>query len=213
MKKVFFLSVMMCSAYIICAQNYPEPEFSNEVYYLNKKDTGYSVMRLEKGASGMAAKTKMAGFGGSEQGYTIDDSKSSIRLAGGNNLSFVYSLGNSSQSSSSKSDSAMRANGMDPSMMQGMMGGMNDPSKFTLYKLDIEKGARKIFLMKSGGANPFSNHKMQSSDKYTFSVKKIRDGYWVLVTDKALPKGEYAFTMMDMTSGSMGVTYFAFGVD
>ena len=97
--------------------------------------------------------------------------------------------------------------------MQGMMGGMNDPSKFTLYKLNIEKGSRKILLMKQGGANPFSNHKMQSSDKYTFSVKKVREGYWVLVTDKSLPQGEYAFSVQDYTGGSMGITYFAFGVD
>ena len=64
--------------------------------------------------------------------------------------------------------------------------------------------------------NPFGSHKIKSSDKYTFSAKKIRDGYWELVIDKPLPQGEYAFTMMgvganmDMTGGML---VFAFGVD
>ena len=54
------------------------------------------------------------------------------------------------------------------------------------------------------------------SDKFTFSVKKIRDGYWELVPDKMLPPGEYAFSALDMTGSSArgpGVLLFAFGVD
>ncbi|HMG68856.1 MAG TPA: hypothetical protein VK588_14255, partial [Chitinophagaceae bacterium] len=85
----------------------------------------------------------------------------------------------------------------------------------TLYKLDTEKGERKVLIQKSGGALPFSSHKSQSSDKYTFSSKKIRDGYWELVIDKTLPRGEYAFTMMEtgMASASGGTLLFAFGID
>ena len=91
----------------------------------------------------------------------------------------------------------MRANGVDPSMVSGA--DMSDPSqKLTLYKLESEKGVRKVLLQKAPGMNPFGSHKLQSSDKYTFSTRKIRDGYWELIVDKPLPKGEYAFTMMGM---------------
>jgi hypothetical protein len=114
----------------------------------------------------------------------------------------------------------MLANGMDPSMMSGMGGmmpGMNDPSStITLYKVESEKGKRKIWMQKSGAAIPFASKKTQSSNKYSFSVKKIREGYWELVIDKPLPKGEYAFSMLIMGMGSAmdgGTTLFAFGID
>ena len=58
-------------------------------------------------------------------------------------------------------------------------------------------------------------NKLQSSDRITFSVKKIRNGYWELVIDKPLLKGEYAFAMMNAgMSGMDGNTLlFAFGAD
>lgn len=95
-----------------------------------------------------------------------------------------------------------------------MAGFGNDPSStITLYKLNLDGGSRKIYLQKSGGY--FGNHKNQTSDKYTFSLKKIRDGYWELVIDKPLPKGEYAFSMMGMDGAEMGGshTVYAFGVE
>ncbi len=98
--------------------------------------------------------------------------------------------------------------------MEDMMGGMNDPANtITLYKAESAKGKRKILMQKLGGA--FGGKKSQSSDKYTFSVKKIREGYWELVIDKPLPRGEYAFSMMGMGAGNMdgSTILFAFGVD
>lgn len=194
---------------------YPEPEFSKEVYFL-KKDSVTTVIRLEKNSSKMESKTKMGGMGGAESGYSIDKEKSSVRINNRNNLSFVFSTGASASSSSSTQDSMMRANGMDPAMMQNPMASMTDPSNtITLYKAESGKGKRKILMMKSPGAMPFGNKKMQSSDKFTFSVKKIRDGYWELVIDKPLPKGEYAFSLMGMGMTNMdgSTTLFAFGVD
>jgi hypothetical protein len=96
------------------------------------------------------------------------------------------------------------------------MSGMDDLSKkLTLYKVESGKGVRKVLLQKAPGMNPFGSHKLQSSEKYTFSVRKVKEGYWELVVDKPLPKGEYAFTMMSMgMSGMDGSTViFAFGVD
>ena len=215
MKYFVLTTTFLFAAVYLHAQNYPEPEFSKEVYYL-KKDSVHSVIRLEKTSAKMETKTKAAGFGGYENGYVFDGDKSDVRLSKGSNLSFVFSTGSSAsaKSSSPAQDSIMRANGMDPSMTSGMMGGMNDPANtITLYKTESGKGKRKILMQKAGGA--FSAKKLQSSDKYTFSVKKIREGYWELVIDKTLPKGEYAFNMMGMGMGNMdgSTTVFAFAVD
>ncbi len=162
MKKTFLSPFVLLITSFAVAQTYPEPEFSKEVYYL-KKDSVHSVIRLEKGSSKMESKTKMGGMGGSESYYEIDASKSTARLSNEKNLSFVFSTGASSGSSSSKQrDSMMLANGMDPSMMQGMgdMGGMNDPSStITLYKVESTAGKRKVLLQKNPGAMPFGSKK------------------------------------------------------
>ena len=218
MKKYFLFSVVLLSAEFVWAQpgitKYPEPEFSNEVYYL-KKDSVNVVIRLEKVSSKMETKAKLGGMAGSESGFALDGEKSSVRFGGGNNLSFVISTGAAAKSSSSLSDSIMKASGVDPSTMSGMMGSMNDPATtITLYKVETGNGKRKILMQKNGGAMPFASKKTQSSDKYTFSVKKIREGYWELVIDKPLSRGEYAFSKMDMMSmASMGTLLFAFGID
>jgi len=220
MKKYLFLPASaIFTSLSLWAQSdnakYPEPEFSKEVYFL-KKDSVNTVIRLEKGSSKMDTKTKMGGMGGSETGYSLEGEKSPVRLHNGNNISFVFSTGASavSSSSSAKRDSMMLANGMDPAMMQSGMGSMNDPANtITLYKAESGKGNRKILMMKSPGA--FGGKKLKSSDKLTFSVKKIREGYWELVIDKPLSKGEYAFSMMNMGMGSMdgSTTMFAFAIE
>ncbi|MBA3673787.1 MAG: hypothetical protein H0W75_02335 [Chitinophagaceae bacterium] len=56
-------------------KKYPEPEFSNERYYL-KKDSVNTAIRLEKNSSKMEAKTKMGGLGGFENGYEMEGGKS-----------------------------------------------------------------------------------------------------------------------------------------
>src|SRR4030095_12369480 len=213
--------LLFCSITYICtgafAQTnylmYPEPEYSNEVYLL-KKDSG-KVIRLEKGSSKMNTKTKLGGMGGMENGYSRDGAKSSIRLSSGAGLIFVFSTGKSPEKKSSpQADSMMRANGLDPSMIS--MGSMMDPSKMiTLYKSESEKNERKIYLMKTGAAVPFAGPKNKSSDKYTLSIKKIREGYWEMIVDKTLPKGEYAFTVMGgtMANADGSVIIFAFAVD
>lgn len=213
MKKIFLALQALAFTGMAIAQVYPEPEFSNEVYYL-KKDSAYSTVRLEKGSSKMEQKGN--GIGGYESGYTLDGAKSGVRFTNGSNLSFVISTGASSGSSSHQSDSMMKASGIDPSMMQGM-GSMMDPtSTLALYKLESTKGERKVILQKSGSVLPFANHKPRSSEKYTFSLKKIRQGYWELVIDKSLPKGEYAFTMMNVMGGDAmagSTLLFAFAID
>jgi hypothetical protein len=208
------ITIALLAGYTISAQNtaqYPDPEFSNEVW-LYRKDSSNKLLRLEKDNSKMQTKMKMMGMGGAENAYSLEGELSAVRLTSGNSLSFIYSTETSSVPSSPQNDSMMRANNMDPAMMQGFS--MMDPaSMITLYKAESVKGNRKIYMMKTGGA--FSMGKNKSSNKYTFSMKKIRPGYWQLFIDKNLPKGEYAFSVAGMGMGNMdgSVTIFAFGID
>ena len=159
----------------------------------------------------------MGGLGGYESGYSMEGGRSPVRLNSESAISFVFSTGASAKKSSPQIDSMMRANGMDPAMTQNMGDMMMDPvSMISLYKVETGKDKRKILMQKTPGAMPFGSKKIKSSDKYTFSVKKIREGYWELVIDKTLPKGEYAFTMMDLTGmsgGGSNTLLFAFGID
>ncbi len=218
MKKVFLSGIAAIAMVTGYTQTYPEPEFTNDVYYLQKNDTGYTIVRLEKSTSTMDTKKKLGGFGGSETEYTIDGSSAKVRVKTGATPSFVVSTGAgaSKGSGSEHSDSVMRANGVDPNLIQQAMGGMMDPAtRFTLYKAETGGGQRIILIQKSH-AGPFASKKVQSSDKFSFSVKLIREGYWELIPDKSLPPGEYAFYALDPTGGSTrgpGAILYAFGVD
>ena len=213
MKKFILTAAFICTGYFLIAQPYPEAEFSNEIYFL-KKDSVSSLVRLEKNAAGMEAKTKAAGFGGYENGYVIDGERSAVRLRNGQGLSFVYATETTTHAiSKAQRDSMMRANGIDPAMMPGI-GTRDDPaSSITLYKTESGKGKRKILLQKAGGA--FSSKKLQSSPKYTFSVKPVRSGYWELIIDKPLPKGEYAFSVLNAGTNNMdgSTLVYSFGID
>jgi hypothetical protein len=215
MKTIILLVLLLGCVCVLQAQKYPEPEFSNEVYFL-KKDTVNLAIRLEKDHSKLENKNKMTSY---EQSYQLDGDKSRIRLKSGRDLSFVFSTGPETEKNSGNSaaDSVMRANGMDPSMLNGSgmdMYGFKDPSSsIQLYKTESSKGKRKIITMKAGGSI-FGASKQSSSDTYTFSVKKIRNGYWELLIDKPLPRGEYAFSIADRQTGmDQSATFFAFGVD
>jgi hypothetical protein len=213
MKFIFLFLAIICINHSVYAQDYPEPEFSNEVSFLKR---AVSVVRLEKNTVKMESKTRLGGLGGAESGYTLEGEKSGVVITAGNNLSFVYAKGASSGNITAEKDSMMRANGMDPSIIGTSMNTpMSDPANMiTLYKAQPGKGKRKITLQKMAGASPFASRKVSSSDKYTFSAKKIREGYWVLVVDKNLPTGSYAFAINAMGMGAMDgeITLFSFEV-
>lgn len=165
MKKLFLFTAAAFVYSSPFAQNkkikYPEPEFANEIYLL-KKDS--SVLKLEKDDSRLDTKVKMAGFAGVEHSYTIEGKKSPVRLNWGDSLSFVFSTGASAKKSSASSDSIMIANGMDPTMMSGIMGGMSDPANtISLYKAESVKGIRKIFLQKTAGCLAAINRRLIKS--------------------------------------------------
>lgn len=212
-KSVLLLSGILLSSYFLIAQNsktafYPVPEYSNEIY-LVKKDSSISLMRLEKGSSKMEMKVKMMGMGGMNQGYELEGEKSTVRFPGGNNLVFVFYAGGGGGSTTAEADSAMRANGMDASMMANPMASMMDPSQnISLYNMVPEKGRRKIMLQSMGMMGKFK----KSSTKYTLSIKKIKENYYEMIVDKTLPRGDYAFVMMNMGSMDQSYSLFAFEV-
>lgn len=211
--RFLLLALLQCTAVVLpqsAPEAYPDPEFTNEICNLKKEGT-LTTMRLEKETSKMDTKTRLGGY---EMGYTMEGLASPARLTDGNNLSFIYSTTDAGYNPSPAADSIIKANGMDPAMMGSMMGRMNDPSNMiSLYRVVAAKGKRKILVQSIKGG--IMGAKDRSSDKYTFSVKPIKPGYWELVVDKALPKGEYAFTMMNPGMGNMdgNIQIFAFGVD
>lgn len=203
MKNIFILLLALSCSQLLFSQSYPDPEFVNEVYAFRKDSN--TLIRLEKDLTKMDTKSKVIGVGGFENGYTIESEKSSVRLNKDLNYSFIFSTG---ASKNKAADSVMKANGMEEMYSMG-----SDPSQLlSLYQMDASKGKRKIILMAMQGMNPLVKAKKEST-KYPFSVKKIREGYYELVVDKTLPRGEYAFVMKDYSSMDGSITVFAFGIE
>ena len=156
MLRMFFLSAtLLFNAYWIYAQTYPEPEFSNEPYYINKS-AGNTLVRLEKNSSKMDTKTNA--ISGSESGYRSTATNLRSGLAAEimfHSFFLPEPRAHHLPGHFAKSDSVMRANGVDPSMISGM--NMSDPSqKLTLYKMESGKRRpRKLLLQKAPGMNPF----------------------------------------------------------
>src|SRR5687768_8250252 len=150
MKKIIILLLLIAVNYsLLLAQTtqvkYPTPEFINEIYYFDKD--GSKAVRLEKGYSKQETNSKMGGMGGTNMGYTLEGSKSDVRIPAGN-VSFIYYTGEAPSGNNEAADSTMRANGIDPSAMQDQMGMMSDPSRTTaLYNMSVEKGSRNIITM------------------------------------------------------------------
>jgi len=217
MKKCVFVTFCFLIACAVNAQNdkqqYPIPEFVNTIYYFDKENG--KLIKLEKEISQMETKVKLGGIGGVDNGFIIEGKSSSVRIKGGENLSFVYFTG-SGQESDSQNDSMMMANGIDPSSMNMGMDMLTDPSSTTsLYSAIQEGGDRKITIQMGQGIKMFGKEK-KTSKEYAFSVKKVRSGYYELVIDNSLQEGEYAFSMMNMMGGSGmdgSTTMFAFGID
>jgi hypothetical protein len=213
-KKLLICFCCMIAGIVAMAQNskasYPIPDYSNEICLL-KKDSALTLQRLEKGSSKQEMKVKMMGMGGMDQGYEMDGETSTVRLTNSNNLVFIFYTGEpKSSSSSAMADSMMKANGMDPAAMQNPMASMMDPTQhISLYSMKADKGKRKILLQSMG----IMGKSKKTASKYTLSVKKVKENYYELVVDKSLlPKGEYAFVMMNM-SMDQSYSLFAFGVD
>lgn len=193
-------------------QDYPNPEFNNEVYAF-RKDSG-KLVRLEKQTATIENKTSVVS--GSRVEYNVEAGQATVRFANIDRLTFVFWTGAVATGAApgvapgSHADSLIRSTGFDPTMMNA--GGANSPENFTLYRMDASKGKRTILLLKAGG---YFSKKGGESEKYSISTKRIREGYFEMVVDKKLPRGEYAFVIRSQGMDSMrgGATLFCFGVE
>ncbi len=214
MKKclLFFPVLLLINLFVVAQTSgttYPVPEYSNEIY-LVKKDSAITLTRLEKGSAKQQMKVKLLGMGGMDQGYELDGEKSPVHLQGGSNLVFLlYDGSKASSSSNPQSDSMMRANGIDPSAMSSAMGGYGDPTQTTtLYSTISEKGKRKILMQSMG----MMGKSKKTATKYTLSIKKVKEGYYEMIVDKTLPRGEYSFVMMASAGMDQSYSTFSFAV-
>ncbi|MFL5738580.1 MAG: hypothetical protein ACJ75B_00075 [Flavisolibacter sp.] len=194
--------------------SYPTPEYINEIYFLNRDSS--KLLRLEKETSSIQSSH---GLGGGTNGATIEGKSSPVRLKQNEHLYFVFFGGGSEMTP--EADSAIKASGMNASStgnsmnMESASSMLMDPSQTTsLYSLEVSKDKRELIMQSYSGMKLLGKPKKESI-KYTLSVKKIRSGYYELVVDKPLPKGEYAFMIMAMGMASMNGSYllFAFGID
>jgi hypothetical protein len=166
------------------------------------------LVRLEKENAKLESNSKL---GGIDNGYALEGKSSPIRFSSGKQISFVISTG-AKGANSPQADSAMRASGYDPNTMGDPMAMMNDPARTTnLYGANLEKNKRVITTQAFSGMKLGKAKK--ESTKYTLSIKKIREGYYELVVDKLLPRGEYAFVVTNYGSMDNSAMLFAFGVD
>ena len=233
MKRISFLTILLCSASIILlAQKpkltYPEPEFSKEIY--GYKMSGNELVRLEKETSAMKSKAKMGGFGGAESGYEISGSKSSVRFRGTDDLTFVFQSGYAKNEKNSGKDNArdiedadsagmnmMDANNLGEGMgdVGSVMDMLNDPARaISLYAVTVKNGNRKIVLQDSPGGMMGFAKKDKGNTKYSLSFKKVKDSYFEIVVDKILPKGEYVFINTgQQNSMDYSAVIFAFAID
>ena len=213
-KRLLVLAVTISISTILFAQvdkdDYPIPEYSNEINLLKKNDS-LILQRLEKGSAKKEMKVKMMGMAGMDNGYELDGEKSTVRLNSGSSLVFVYYTGQAGGAASNHmADSMMKANGADMSMMSNTMSMMEDPAKtITLYNMQSGKGKRKIMLQSMG----LMGKSKKTSNVYTISVKKIKDSYYQMIVDKDLPKGEYAFILMSGAGMDGSYPAFAFAVE
>ncbi len=227
MKHISFFTILLCATPIfLLAQKttltYPEPEFGKEVYGYKKNNN--ELVRLEKETSTMKTKTKMGGFAGAQMAYEMQGKKSSVRFNGTENLTFVFQSGyGKKESVKTESQVSMGADSLimmgDNSMpampdMSSMMDMMNDPAKtISLYEVALKDGKRKIVMQDSGGMTMFSK-KEKSNTKYSLSFKKVKEGYFEIVVDKRLPRGEYVFVNTGQgNSMDNSSTLFAFAID
>jgi len=210
-----FISVLcgvLCHGLAALGQDYPNPEFNNEVYAFRKDSS--KLFRLEKQTATIDNKTSIVS--GSRVAYNVDAGQATVRFGNIERLTFVFWTGATASgvvagaAPGSHADSLIRSTGVDPSLLN--VGGANSPENFTLYRMDASKGKRTILLVKAGG---YFSKKGGESEKYSISTKKIREGYFEMVVDKKLPRGEYAFVIRSQGMDAMrgGATLYCFGVD
>jgi len=162
----------------------PNPAFLNIVYYY----WADSLLACQKAEGRMESKMKAMGFGGSQTAYTMDGSRSGLRIKSADSLRFVI-------------------------RMASMMG---DPSSvIQLYRFESKKDSRTAVASSAGGR--FGGGKSPKT-QVSFDVQKSGTDVFILIPSTRLTPGEYGFmNQMTMNqgggAGSMVFTFYTFGVD
>lgn len=196
MKKWFSLMAVFTSALFAIGQDSKDsakaqqPEFMQHIYYYSS--SGNKMVALEKIDAEMKTKMKMGGFGGSSTAYTMSGEKSPTRFSQGGKQEFTIKM------SSSMS-------------MAGDPGNM-----IRLYKFE-SKGSERISMLQKVGV--MGTGASAAMDGIKFNSKETTSGVFMLVPEKPLDPGEYAFINMAFPSGGtdpkkgMKYTAFAFAID
>ncbi|HMH24069.1 MAG TPA: hypothetical protein VK563_19935 [Puia sp.] len=161
----------------------PNPQFINRLYYYRAD----SLSTLEQVEGSVQTKMKALGFGGSESIYSLDGSRSTIRIRAADTLRFALKTGTM----------------------------MDDPSRMIrLYWFDSKKGSRETILSSQGR---FSAGKSKpNKNEIAFDVQKSGNDVYLFIPSARLAPGEYGFMnvmMMKNTGTNMSYTFSAFGID
>lgn len=156
----------------------PEPEFQNQVVYYSESSN--RVVELEKETPELKTSTWAApGYAKSTSYYLIKNPKSPVRMRNGNNLKFLVKI----------------YQGIDPS------------DNFKLVKLKHRDNDRVMEYFTasgsgwgSGGANKVSEFDQE------IRFERVKEGLYMITTQKPLEPGEYAFFYS-------GIKMYAFGID
>jgi hypothetical protein len=189
MNRIFFTVILSSFFLMVKAQessDIPDPEFINQVYLLDKDK---KLQKLEKKDAEITNKSKAIGMGGARQVYIMEGAKSEVVVPAGD-MTFVISTGGSGFAS-------------DPSSM------------LTLYKFEGKKNKRETTAASYGGIGNKGKSK-GGENEIPLNYKKMKEGVFGIVPEKALEKGEYAFiNKMSMQGGgmSMKMEAFAFSVE
>lgn len=206
--------MLVCYGTSLIAQDiYPDPGSLKEIYWY-RKDSSDKLKKLEKQSS-MLDRLKPGGLFSRDVGYSLEGEISPVKLSSGDNLSFVFATKRNSTNATSILDSLIKSTLKDSSKGPGFSGtaNFNPDSSLALYKAIVSKGKRKILLQKSGGL--FGNKKTSLSEKISYSINNVREGYWEFLIGQSLTSGEYAFTLVIKDAGILGdkVVLFAFRVE
>ncbi len=178
---------------------------------MNKENN--TLLRLEKGNSELNTKLKLGGFAGSENSFEMENEKSPVQIKQSNSLSFIYYTAESQTAGKDSFDTDAKSDRTEQSVFSSWEN-MNNPSQTTsLYNSYPDQGTRKVVLQSGSGIRLLG--KTKESKKYSFTVRKIRPGYYELVIDKPLPKGEFMFVVMGGFEINIdgNVSLFAFEID
>lgn len=163
------------------AGHVPDPPFLNQVYYYYAD----SLVECPKTDGQMSNKVKALGFGGNQMVYSMDGSRSALRIKAGDSLKFMVK-------------------------MVTMMG---DPSSVMhLYRFESKKDSRESLM---SSQSRFGGNKDPKNEVLYNIQRSGTDAYVLIPAARLAPGEYAFMnaTMMRQQGMSVGYTFYTFGVD